>query len=128
MICTATINYMVGDLRNIITIPHTEVNSIRTCPIRTYVADSAVVTEENLITIASLSLNLISRFPETFSLCHRLMERAVKDDVWEDIGKLSTRTGSASYKITSYIEELYDRQYRFVVVYSDKHNERKLNG
>ena len=92
----------------------------------TYVADSAVVTEENLITIASLPLNLISRFPATFSLCHRLMERAVKDDVWEDIGKLSTRTGSASYKITSYIEELYDRQYRFVVVYSDKHNERKL--
>lgn len=92
----------------------------------TYVADSAVVTEENLTTISSLSLNLISRFPETFSLCHHLMERAVKDDRWEDVGKLSTRTGSASYKITSYIEELYDRLYRFVVVYSDKHNERKL--
>jgi transposase len=92
----------------------------------TYVADSAVVTEENLTTIASLPLNLISRFPETFSLCHHLMERAIKDDIWEDIGKLSTRTGSASYKITSYIEALYDRQYRFVVVYSDKHNERKL--
>jgi transposase len=92
----------------------------------TYVADSAVIIEENLTTIASLPLDLISRFPETFSLCHNLMERAVKDDIWEDIGKLSTRTGSASYKITSYIEELYDRQYRFVVVYSDKHNERKL--
>jgi transposase len=92
----------------------------------TYVADSAVVTEQNLTTIASLPLNLISRFPETFALCHHLIERAVKDDVWEDIGKLSSRTGSASYKITSYIEALYDRQYRFVVVYSDKHNERKL--
>ena len=92
----------------------------------TYVADSAVVTEENLTTIASLPLNLISRFPETFSLCHHLMERAVKDDIWEDIGKISTRTGSASYKITSYIEALYNRKYRFVVVYSDKHNERKL--
>jgi transposase len=92
----------------------------------TYVADSAVVTKENLTTIAGLPLNLISRFPETFSLCHDLIERAVRDNVWEDIGKLSTRTGSASYKINSYIEELYGLKYRFVVVYSDKHNERKL--
>jgi len=91
-----------------------------------YIADSAVVTEENLKMIAGLPLNLISRFPETFSLCHNLMERAVRDNVWEDIGKLSTRTGSASYKINSYIEELYGLKYRFVVVYSDKHNERKL--
>jgi len=91
-----------------------------------YIADSAVVTEKNLKTIAGLPLNLISRFPETFSLCHDLMERAVRDNVWEDIGKLSTRTGSALYKINSYIEELYGLNYRFVVVYSDKHNERKL--
>ena len=91
-----------------------------------YVADSAVVTEINLKKIAGLSMNLISRFPENFSLCRDLMERAVCDNVWEDIGKLSTRTGSASYKINSYIEELYGRKYRFVVVYSDKHNERKL--
>jgi transposase len=92
----------------------------------TYVADSAVVTEENLKTIEVMPLNLISRFPETFALCHQLIERAVTDDIWEDIGKLSSRTGAASYKITSYIEALYDRQYRFVIVYSDKHNERKL--
>lgn len=91
-----------------------------------YVSDSALVTKENLDGIDDLPLNLIARFPETFSLCHDLMERAVGDDGWEDIGKLSTRTGSASYKIKSVIEKLYNRQYRFVVVYSDKHNERKL--
>ena len=92
----------------------------------TYVADSAVVTEKNLTTLARMPMNLISRFPETFNLCRDLIERAIDDDIWEDIGKLSTRTGSASYKINSYIEELYSRRYRFVVVYSDKHNERKL--
>ena len=92
----------------------------------TYVADSALVTEENLKAIDRLPLNLISRFPETFSLCHNLIERAVGDVGWQDIGKLSSRTGSASYKIKSFIEELYGRHYRFVVVYSDKHNERKL--
>ena len=92
----------------------------------TYIADSAVVTKENLKAIAGLPLNLISRFPETFSLCHDLIERALGDNDWQEVGKLSKRTGSASYKITSYTEELYERQYRFVVVYSDKHNERKL--
>jgi len=92
----------------------------------TYVADSAVVTEENLGAIAELPLDLISRLPETFSLCNTLMERAVGDNGWEDIGKLSTRTGSASYKIKTFFDELYECRYRFVVVYSDKHNERKL--
>ena len=92
----------------------------------TYVADSAVVTEENLKAIAQLPLDLISRLPETFSLCHTLMEGAVGDDGWKNVGKLSTRTGSASYKIKTFFEELYERRYRFVVVYSDKHNQRKL--
>ena len=92
----------------------------------TYVADSAIVTEENLKAMTKLSLHLIARFPETFSLCHTLMERAVGDAGWENVGKLSTRTGSACYKIKSFTEQLYGCQYRFVVVYSDKHNERKL--
>jgi transposase len=92
----------------------------------TYIADSAVVTKINLTSIAGLPFNLIARFPETFSLCHDLIERASGDNDWQAVGKLSKRTGSASYKIKSYIEELYERQYRFVVVYSDKHNERKL--
>ena len=92
----------------------------------TYTADSAVVCEMNLIEIAQLFIDLISRLPENFALCHQLMERSFDDSGWESIGRLSARTDSANYKLKSYQEMLYGRLYRFIVVYSDKHNRRKL--
>lgn len=92
----------------------------------TYIADSAVVCEMNLIEIGQLFMDLISRLPENFALCHQLMERSFDDSGWESIGRLSTRTDSANYKLKSYQEMLYGRVYRFIVVHSDKHNQRKL--
>jgi len=92
----------------------------------TLVADSALIFEDNLIVLNGVPIHIISRLPATFSLCQQLMERSVGDEGWENIGKLSTRTGSACYRLKSYQESLYGRKYRFVVVHSDNHHQRKL--
>ena len=93
-----------------------------------YVADSAMVTEKNLIVIG---LNLfVSRLPATYNECERAIAEAVTSDTWVDIGKLAEiPTGStrpcASYKIFETTVELHGTKYRAVVVHSSSHDKRR---
>jgi transposase len=93
-----------------------------------YVADSAVVTEKNLIVIG---LNLfVSRLPATYNECERAITEAVASDTWVDIGKLAEiPTGStrpcASYKVFETTVELHGTKYRAVVVHSSSHDKRR---
>ncbi|UOF91477.1 IS1634 family transposase [Fodinisporobacter ferrooxydans] len=89
------------------------------------VADSAFVTEENLQTYEKRSF--ISRLPDTYNLCKQLKDRAFQqEEQFVDLGVLgSARKNSATYRIQSFKEELYERAYRFVVVQTSHLDERK---
>ncbi|MFA1820110.1 IS1634 family transposase [Virgibacillus oceani] len=89
-----------------------------------YQADSALITTNNLREIRD-NLQFISRLPETFNLSSELKEKAWQKDNWEEVGQLKPQKKAASYNLQSFTEKLDGYMYRFVVVYSDKLNERK---
>jgi len=92
-----------------------------------YVADSALVTEDNLKAMGD-DLQFISHLPETFNLASKLTQAAFARDRWIELGKLSPGKKSASYKVQEFKKELYGRQYRFLVVHSNHLDKRKLKG
>ncbi len=93
-----------------------------------YVADSAMVTKENLEAVGS---NLfISRLPANYKECERAIELAVDTNKWVDIGRISeTITGGnrpcAQYKSFETTVTLYEKKYRAVVIHSSAHDKRR---
>ncbi len=55
-----------------------------------YVADSALVTEDNLRVMAD-KLNFISRLPETFNLAAELARKAFRKNEWLHLGQTCRR-------------------------------------
>lgn len=93
-----------------------------------YIADSACVHGAFLDKVAEKKLQFISLVPRRYSLPDDLIEKAWQLDQWEEIGQLSEKPKSASYKIWETEDVLEGRAYRFVVVYSSQLDKRKLNG
>ncbi len=95
-----------------------------------YVADSAMVTEDNLATIGE---NLfLTRLPFSYNEANRVVSEAIGEDNWEEIGTLNkTPTADkrppARYRITEKTVVLYRKQYRAVVVHSSAHDKRRTN-
>jgi len=94
-----------------------------------YVADSALVTKENLAVMKE-DIQFISRLPENFGVCGQLISKAVTSGSWQDVGRLSHRQVKgkeicASYRLQEENLELYGRLYRAVVVHSDLHDRRR---
>lgn len=90
-----------------------------------YVADSALVTRENLEMMGA-DLQFISRLPDTFNLAAELTQAAFTRDSWVKFGKLAGGKNSASYRGQEFKKSLYGRTYRFLVVHSDHLDQRKL--
>ncbi len=93
-----------------------------------YVADSAMVTEENLASMGDLQF--ISRLPATYSACSQAIDEALDRDQWICIGTMAeTETGinrpPAQYKGYETTVLLYDTSYRGVVVHSNSHDKRR---
>ena len=91
-----------------------------------YVADSAMVTEENLKE-AEL---FISRLPATYNECDRAILDAVDADQWTEVGCISVTPASkkrpnAVYRVQEQTVTLYDKEYRAVVVHSSAHDRRR---
>jgi transposase len=94
-----------------------------------YIADAALVTEDNL---AALTETLfISRLPATYGECGCVIEEALTQDHWEEVGVLAStkptknRPG-ASYKVAEGHVTLYGQAYRAVVVQSSAQDKRRL--
>jgi transposase len=93
-----------------------------------YVADSAMVTEDNL---KALGENLfITRLPATYTECGKAIGRAIATDNWTDIGVLAetkeTKTRMAArYKGQETVVELYGKKYRAIVIHSSAHDSRR---
>src|SRR5262252_1322912 len=97
-----------------------------------YVADAALVTEDNLAALGEPLF--ITRLPATYSECGRLITEAVAHNTWEDVGILAHTKPTqhrpvTSYKVSEGAVMLYGTPYRAVVVHSsapDKRRQQRL--
>ena len=93
-----------------------------------YVADSAMVTENNLKQIGE---NLfVTRLPATYSECARAIAEAVDGETWIHLGCLAENASAknrpcAVYRIMEKSVVLYGKKYRAVVVHSNAHDKRR---
>jgi transposase len=93
-----------------------------------YVADSAMVTEQNLA--AMESNRFISRLPATYDACREAIGQAMVAQAWTDLGSLNEApTGKtrppAEYKAFETSVTLYGVAYRAVVIHSSSHDKRR---
>jgi transposase len=91
-----------------------------------YVADSAMVTEENLEQAGFF----ISRLPATYNECDRAILDAVDADRWTEVGCISVTPASkkrpnAYYRVHEETVTLYNKEYRAIVVHSSAHDRRR---
>lgn len=92
-----------------------------------YVADSALVTEDNLNRLEDYSLKFISRLPGNFALEKELKARAWAGDAFEEMGAFSPKKDAAIYLYREFPGEIGQKQYRFLVVHSSKLDGRKAS-
>src|SRR5215510_2538164 len=93
-----------------------------------YVADAALVTEENLAALGDTLF--ITRLPATYNECGRLIAEAVAHNTWEEIGVLAHTKPTKQRPVTSYKAyegqvTLYGTSYRAVVVHSSAQDKRR---
>jgi len=93
-----------------------------------YVADAALVTEENLAALGDTLF--ITRLPATYNACGRLIAEAVAHNAWEDVGVLAhtqptKHRPATSYKAAEGEVTLYGTAYRAVVVHSSAQDKRR---
>ena len=93
-----------------------------------YVADSAVVTEDNLEEIGKNYF--ITRLPAIYKECGKVITEAVLADKWIETGPIAKTKPTknkpiANYKIYETCVELYDKNYRAIVVHSSAHDKRR---
>jgi hypothetical protein len=93
-----------------------------------YVADAALVTEDNL---AALGATLfISRLPATYNECGRIIAEAVAHNTWEACGVIASTKPTQHRPVTpskAYEGEvtLYGTAYRAVVIHSSAQDKRR---
>src|SRR5499426_232631 len=93
-----------------------------------YVADAALVTEDNLAALGDT--RFITRLPATYNACGRLIAEAVAHNAWEAVGVLAHtkpikhRPGTA-YKVSEGAVTLYGTAYRAVVIHSSTQDKRR---
>src|SRR5215216_489012 len=95
----------------------------------TYVADAALVTEENLAALGDTCF--ISRLPATYSECGRIIQEAVAHDAWEEVGALAQtkptkKRPGTFYNVYEGAVTLYEQPYRAVVVQLSAQDQRRL--
>jgi transposase len=97
-----------------------------------YVADSALITEDNLTLIDDWDKGFlfVSRLPMTYGECRAAIEQAVEADQWEEIGVISDEPEAKNRKPASYRSfetavTLYGITYRALVVHSDAYDQRR---
>jgi transposase len=94
-----------------------------------YIADSAMVTEENLRLMGDETL-FITRLPANFKEHQRLIEEAVQSESWQDYGILASTVPTRNrpgvhYRGYETTVTLYEREYRAVVTHSSAHDRRR---
>lgn len=91
-----------------------------------YVADSAMVTKENLAQANAF----ITRLPATYNECERAILTAIDAEQWTEVGCISSTPASknrpnARYRVHEEEVTLYGKSYRGIVVHSSAHDKRR---
>jgi transposase len=94
-----------------------------------YIADSAMVTEQNLAAIGDTTW-FITRLPATFKEHQRAVHDAVAGSAWIDYGPLAktpttAKRPAAHYRGCETTVTLYAKTYRALVVHSSAHDRRR---
>ncbi len=90
-----------------------------------YVADSALMTKNNLQLMAEKKVRFISRLPNTFAAVAQAKAKAfAKKSKWKYVGPLVGRKDAALYQISSTSQEIDGKTYRLLVVQSSAHDSR----
>ena len=95
-----------------------------------YVADSAFVTKDNLEKASSEHTMFLSRLPATYKECSRAVQKAVNANHWIALGSLAEtappkKRPAAVYQTYETTVNLYDKDYRAIVVHSSAHDKRR---
>lgn len=95
-----------------------------------YVADSAFVTKDNLEKASSEHTMFLSRLPATYKECSRAVQKAVNANDWIALGSLAEtappkKRPAAVYQTYETTVNLYDKDYRAIVVHSSAHDKRR---
>jgi len=95
-----------------------------------YVADSAFVTKNNLEKASSEHTTFLSRLPATYKECSRAVQEAVNANDWIALGSLAETAPpknrpAAVYRAYEATVNLYDKDYRAIVVHSSAHDKRR---
>ncbi|HGY11592.1 MAG TPA: IS1634 family transposase, partial [Desulfobacterales bacterium] len=93
-----------------------------------YVADSAFVTKNNLKKAGATKF--LSRLPANYNECSRVIQDAVQQNDWIDLGiiaetQATKKRPDAYYKVCDDTVELYGTLYRAIVVHSSAHDKRR---
>ncbi len=93
-----------------------------------YVADSAMVTQDNLSLLGNN--RFISRLPATFKVCGQAIQEAVDQDAWSEAQVIqeiapSPKRPPAQYKTFETTVEIDSMVYRAVVIHSSAHDKRR---
>jgi transposase len=93
-----------------------------------YVADAALVTEDNLAALGDTLF--ISRLPATYNECGRIIAEAVAANTWEEVGVLAHTQPTKHRPVTSYKAyegevTLYGTPSRAVVLHSSAQDKRR---
>jgi transposase len=94
-----------------------------------YVAAAALVTEDNLAALGDTLF--ITRLPATYTECGRIIQEAVAQDAWAEVGVLAQTKPTKHRPVASYQAHegevtLYGKTYRAVVVQSSTQDQRRL--
>ncbi|HWR71795.1 MAG TPA: IS1634 family transposase [Nitrospirota bacterium] len=93
-----------------------------------YVADAAMVTEDNLSAIGENIF--VSRLPFTYNETSRVVAQAEIENSWEQVGTLNQtpptdKRPAAQYRVAEKTVTLYKKEYRAVVVHSSAYDKRR---
>lgn len=93
-----------------------------------YVADSAMVTEQNLKAIGDN--HFITRLPASYNACQSAIDQAMAAKSWQELGTLnevptSKTRPSAVYKAFETDVILHDMPFRAIVIHSSSHDMRR---
>ncbi len=90
-----------------------------------YVADSALVTNDNLALMSDKEIPFISRLSETFAISAELKQWAWTENQWQHLGSFVEKKNAAVYQVQSTVRELNGQKYRFIIVHSSSLDKRK---
>ena len=98
-------------------------------PFRHYVADSALVSRDNLAALGE-GIRFITRWPASYVKCDRVIQAAVEADQWEALGRIAQSPATknrpgAHYWLWEGEVCLYGGPHRAVVVHSSAHDRRR---